>query len=281
MSNTYTTKKALKIATALYMITDIMSEKEPLKWHLRGCAVSLLEAGERDLQSVIERTIDILSIARIARAVTSMNADVLEGELKSLLSIIEASLNNSKTEGAQLFEKTFFEIKEAVSLPEKTKEAEPVVIPKAEIKPEVKRPLLPDYEEEKVEKIIEEPKEVYTREPKIEEEVTVERPVTTLIPQGIRSAFSPRVTLIDADIEEMKERRVKQETQAKEKNNRRDTILNAIRLKDNCSIKDIASKLPSLSEKTIQRELVMMTEEGVLLKKGDRRWSTYSIPDRA
>ena len=61
------------------------------------------------------------------------------------------------------------------------------------------------------------------------------------------------------------------------KNTRRDIILHTIAEKKNCSIKDISVKLQSVSEKTIQRELSSMVEEGILFKEGDRRWSTYRI----
>jgi len=43
------------------------------------------------------------------------------------------------------------------------------------------------------------------------------------------------------------------------------------------SIKEIAAVLPDLSSKTIQRELLSMVDDGLLIKKGERRWSRYSL----
>ena len=60
--------------------------------------------------------------------------------------------------------------------------------------------------------------------------------------------------------------------------NRRGRILQVIREKENVSIKDISEIIKDCSEKTIQRELNSMIDDGVVLKKGDRRWSRYSIP---
>jgi hypothetical protein len=43
------------------------------------------------------------------------------------------------------------------------------------------------------------------------------------------------------------------------------------------TIKDISGKLPDLSEKTIQREITFMINQGYLIKQGERRWSRYSL----
>jgi DNA-binding HxlR family transcriptional regulator len=43
------------------------------------------------------------------------------------------------------------------------------------------------------------------------------------------------------------------------------------------SVSDVMKILPGVSDKTIQRELVAMVEAGVLEKKGEKRWSVYSL----
>jgi hypothetical protein len=59
---------------------------------------------------------------------------------------------------------------------------------------------------------------------------------------------------------------------------RKRTILNLVDSKGKISIKDATSMIPGVSEKTIQRELLAMVKEGLLLKEGERRWSTYRRP---
>ncbi len=59
--------------------------------------------------------------------------------------------------------------------------------------------------------------------------------------------------------------------------NRQETILSVIKDKKNAGIKDISTRLPQLSEKTIQRELQALVGQGIVRKSGERRWSTYSI----
>lgn len=60
-------------------------------------------------------------------------------------------------------------------------------------------------------------------------------------------------------------------------NNRRDAIVSVIRTKGQVYIKDISTVIRDVSEKTIQRELTNLIKEGVVAKKGERRWSAYSL----
>lgn len=57
---------------------------------------------------------------------------------------------------------------------------------------------------------------------------------------------------------------------------RMDKILQYVRENPNCSIKDIASVIKDCSEKTIQRELAVLIQEGLIKKVGERRWSVYT-----
>lgn len=58
---------------------------------------------------------------------------------------------------------------------------------------------------------------------------------------------------------------------------RRDAVLSVIRNKGTASIKDISTLIRGVSEKTIQRELSALINAGMVVKEGERRWSTYSI----
>jgi len=58
---------------------------------------------------------------------------------------------------------------------------------------------------------------------------------------------------------------------------RRDAVLSVLRNKKRANIKDISTLIRGVSEKTIQRELATLIEVGMVLKQGERRWSTYSL----
>ncbi len=56
---------------------------------------------------------------------------------------------------------------------------------------------------------------------------------------------------------------------------RKRLLMDLLNKKDKISIKDAVSVIKSCSEKTLQRELLSLVEEGIAVKEGQRRWSTY------
>ena len=58
-------------------------------------------------------------------------------------------------------------------------------------------------------------------------------------------------------------------------NKRASTILLFVRKHSGSSIKDISKIVKDCSEKTIQRELSLLIQSGLVEKRGERRWSVY------
>lgn len=58
---------------------------------------------------------------------------------------------------------------------------------------------------------------------------------------------------------------------------RRERILAVLKGKGPSYIKDISLVVRGVSEKTIQRELASLVSEGLVTRKGDRRWTTYEL----
>lgn len=56
---------------------------------------------------------------------------------------------------------------------------------------------------------------------------------------------------------------------------RSNAVLDAVIKKQKASIKDISLAVRGCSEKTIQRELNMLIQRGLIRKEGERRWSIY------
>ena len=63
----------------------------------------------------------------------------------------------------------------------------------------------------------------------------------------------------------------------KDKTERRESILQLIRTKGEVNIKDITPIVTGCSGKTIQRELSSLIAQGVLERRGERRWSSYAL----
>lgn len=58
---------------------------------------------------------------------------------------------------------------------------------------------------------------------------------------------------------------------------REDRIMEIIKTKHEVSVSDVSAEFPEVSEKTIQRMLSKLVEEGKLGKTGEKRWSRYSL----
>ena len=71
---------------------------------------------------------------------------------------------------------------------------------------------------------------------------------------------------------------LKTELPVKDKKNGRQTaIIDLLKKKSDLTIKDFVKVITDCSEKTIQRELMELMEKGAVIKRGERRWSTYSL----
>lgn len=58
---------------------------------------------------------------------------------------------------------------------------------------------------------------------------------------------------------------------------RKQRILAIVQKKKEVTLTDIAQEVKGYSEKTLQRDLLALVKKGVLKKKGERRWRTYSL----
>lgn len=64
---------------------------------------------------------------------------------------------------------------------------------------------------------------------------------------------------------------------ASKKSDRKDSIINLLKKDSNLTIKDFAKVIKDCSEKTIQRDLIVLVKQGIVKREGERRWSTYSL----
>lgn len=63
----------------------------------------------------------------------------------------------------------------------------------------------------------------------------------------------------------------------KSTNDRKGQIIAILKDKGEVGIKDISNVIRDCSPKTIQRELQVLIDQGVVKKEGERRWSTYAL----
>jgi hypothetical protein len=317
----FVVRKAEKLTTALYMVTDIMSDKEPMKWKARETGVELLSditvssgaptsermSALRNVMKKIERIVSFLDIAQSTRMITEMNASVLKREYIALKDAIETEWKRVYDDSKSIFNESFFEVG---SVPERTlpsgrnETAEapvPVVENKGHVAPAQSAPTIPSQGHQTVPEVrIETPKPVVQNPiaprmsftpnqsgnsdlrnalrslaPEIKESfkgVSLETrtPIPPIAPLAPAPLQMPRATISENGIIERTRPDVGRD-------DRRKIILALIKQKPSLTVKDIAKSIPGVSEKTIQRELLAMVAESILVKRGERRWSTYSL----
>jgi hypothetical protein len=278
-------RKSEKLTTALYMVTDILTEREPMKWKMRETAVDLLsgvtvsmstQGGEKlaalsDVLKKLDRMISFLEIAEASSVLSKMNAGVLRKEYVVLKTSIEYEWGKIFDSADSLLDANFFHIPEERLI--ELKGLDQRVRPKEE---ETRREIAPRpvRREEETREMPVAVQPVREARPAPAEPVRHE-PIR-IHPERMHGTLAPRETytapasdLLPAKSDE-----------SRSKNDRRTIILALIKQKPALGVKDFVKSIPGVSEKTIQRELLAMVSEGVLVKRGERRWSTYSLPSQ-
>ena len=100
-----------------------------------------------------------------------------------------------------------------------------------------------------------------------------------------RITYDPALVLGEGEnkghISDIKDTRASSTAAKPKESTRREAVLAVLRRKGPSSIKDLSTVIRDVSEKTIQRELGLLVAEGVVTRTGDRRWTTYSLTERA
>ena len=249
MSFGFFVKKTERLTTAIYMITDFIGDKEPMRWKLREESMNLLSLmgnmGASDITTrwnvfyqvlrSMARIESLIEMSQMTKLISEMNASVVLKEYRELKSQLRTSWSTLTESGEAKIPEGFFKIDKA-----------PEIEVPAFVSP-ISKPL-----------------------PKTD----------TLAP---RANMSDRISMgqkAETKIATPKENvpyhapKILKDNH----NDRRKTILDMLKEKREVSVGDIKAGVPGVSDKTIQRELIAMVESGLLIRKGDRRWSTYSLP---
>lgn len=348
----YVVRKAEKLTTALYLVTDIMSEKEPMKWRARESAVDILSditiasslsisekmSMLRNVMKKAEKVIAFLDVAQSAHLMSEMNASVMKREYLMLKDSIEGEWNNVYENSKSIFSDSFFEVSRDL-LPRYGEVAnrsvnQETILPASSsptkehgtLVPKIENPIresirpLPDrgvasiVKSDRVFPATLTDKRTSMSATPASVGVTQERPLMNVTPTtqtteirptsnssasaaggvGLSANSSLNVPGVTGQMTHIQEvtPRGRNEFNATfereggghisasngvERNDRRKIILALIKQKPALTVRDIVRSIPNVSEKTIQRELFSMVSENILTKRGERRWSTYSL----
>lgn len=136
----YVYKKTEKLATALYMVTNLFGDSEPMKWTLRTKVSSLLsfvlsfkdvlKFREQEflnlLKTHILEIVSLLEIANFSGLVSDMNFRILKNEF---LNLIQFASSFEKVDTSNLkfgFGQNFFDIQVDKNIPQKSFQPSPL-----------------------------------------------------------------------------------------------------------------------------------------------------------
>jgi len=259
--------KTNKLITALYMVTDIMDIAEPMRLKLRGLGSEIISD---------TNTLEFSNNSNLAYKILK--------DIRATLSFLEiaVSLNMISVMNVSILKKEFGELNKAIE----NLYGSPKIL--------TGEPTLSDF-------FAQDTKEEIERLPaKGRMEVLAVGHNFRPVPQGSSIGVQKGSTLMKALTDKIiTDKKVAPHPHKNEfeilKNERRAEIIAIVKNKkidslsngqqDGCTISDIKNEaqskpngsLKTCSEKTLQRELVSMVEDGVLYKTGEKRWSKYFL----
>ncbi len=119
-------KKTEKLTTAMYMVTSLFPDSEPMKWSLRKKVSEMLSfiLGYKNsnlnqnifIESVKERVLDIVSLLEVlskSGLVSVMNFSILQQEFLNLINVLDEQKLTSSDSSNTLLPKTFFDVSDS------------------------------------------------------------------------------------------------------------------------------------------------------------------------
>lgn len=234
--------KALKIASALHLVTELFSETEPIREALRIEAVSLITIGSTQrvfnqsaqngsLIDVLDTTISLITVLHTSNLLSDMNATILLNEVRGLVNTV-ANMNQQQ----QHFAGTL--LQELFTTPA----------------------------------LIEAPSDVVQKTLESENKGQQYVQQTNVIQRQHQPVIKTEKVIVHSKTNSQKD--TAKNVSVVLKKGRSENVLKAIS-SNGSSIKDIAKAIKGCSEKTIQRELNSLIAKGLVVREGEKRWSIY------
>ncbi|MDP2676136.1 MAG: DeoR family transcriptional regulator [bacterium] len=259
---------AQKITEALYRITDIFPDREPLKWYLREEGLLIFEmflkiedAGVYDrikyidrIEKIIPHMTHALGLASLGTFISRTNFEVLSKEYSALFNFIKDKKDELLPESAkQLSMRSLEEIlKDNNAELDKQKKEKDSFLPKRNNEDNLK-----DIFQKKNEN------------------------------NSSTQYFSQSVNKDHSDSSSYGKPKTNNARQSEKENHeyvsvggdsgRKEKIVSIIRERGEVSAGDVAAYFAGISGKTIQRDLISLAGDGVVKKHGDKRWRRYAL----
>lgn len=289
---TLVAKKSERLVTALYLVTDLMTDNEPIKHGLRKNAVALLSSmnalAQLDVKDrVIEfkmslkavtEIISLLHVSVTTGIVSEMNGKLLMDGFRSLQLVLEKkqpiftkemlSVDDDELESGHGFSSavssTSYDVMTPLSLARlhensselrRTEEArkQSQIVARMEAR---------ERKGQKIDSIVTDRNELVVPEVGGQKDI-IEKVTPT--PHAMIMGHNDKHEATIASSFQMR------------KSGRREQILALFVKGVDVSIKDIAARIKGCSEKTIQRELNALLYDNLIERIGEKRWSRYVL----
>ena len=242
----YVSIKGQKLTQAVYLVTSLLSDSEPLKWRLRDTAldalsdVSVLQPSSSSPSGFLLAGVD----SQLSPLFKTAVLEAATTKIDQIISWLEVALsgNFSSDMNLALVRQEYLDFNKL---------------------------LKERVETTGLNKLVHLSKD----------DLPLSNPSQSNLPPNFSKKEGPESIghKDQANVPYQKLSRLPHKSRDVAKDSRRSLIISFLKGKDWTSIKDIADAIGGCSAKTIQRELADLVHQGVLKKKGDRRWSRYLL----
>lgn len=115
-------KKTEKIVSALYLVSGLLKDEDPMKWEMRNRGIEMLSAsfnassvlgGDKNIliQSLFTASMEVVSllnVSKIAGLISHMNHEVLEKEIVTVLDMLRDRLSKNAESAGYVLSESFF-----------------------------------------------------------------------------------------------------------------------------------------------------------------------------
>lgn len=246
----YIYKKTEKIVTAIYLVTNFMTKEEPLKWSLRNSATQLLKS--------------VMTFSKVSLSDREIRAHEINAQILETSSFFDLAFRSGFVSEMNYNILNFEVSKLSVAID--TYQKGSISSNKS----------LFNEEYFKVHKDKDFDLNVVKNVPKKDDFVKdINKGHSENKGQNTNVFYKPNknnaISGVENKVQVSKKRTKKTNTE------RRSIIIAEIKKLGDVSVKEVSRALPTVSTKTLQRELLGMVDDGLLIKKGERRWSRYSL----
>ncbi len=270
--------KVKNLVTALFMVTDIMDKDESIKKKLRNSGLEIIsdiynnsywtDLKLRDILSKTSFIITLLDIASDLQMISTMNNNILKKEFSLFLESLEKSIENINDNTNQNLSRLFREDEEKKSNLFEITEAFPIGHNGQDKENNLSfiNTLEKNYGQNSKNLGVQKGSTLLNALREIELSKTSQNKVVN------KPKVSPNLNQKSNDKNIVNNGKI----------NRKEEIVKIVRdSKSGLTITEIKVKakgeLASMSDKTLQRELVSLVDSNVLYKTGEKRWSRYFV----